>query len=129
MSEAAQRKEKQKWAVEKRKLDNAGRLRGIYFINPADEELKERRKIHEESWKVRCQQQCLAKSEEERKYRETCRTSEARKTKYACIVEADESTRRRLEGTLHQDHEDHLAGKGINSLNHYNFGAQVYSYA
>ena len=24
-----------------------------------------------------------------RKYRETCRTSDARKTKYACIVEAD----------------------------------------
>ena len=25
-----------------------------------------------------------------------------------------------MEGTLHQDHEDHIAGKGINSLNHYN---------
>ena len=33
---------------------------------------------------------------------------------------ADESTRTRLEGTLHKDHEDHIAGKGINSLNHYN---------
>ena len=51
---------------------------------------------------------------------ETCSSSGARKTKYACIVEADESTRKRLEGTLHEDHEDHIAGKGINSLNHYN---------
>ena len=25
-----------------------------------------------------------------------------------------------MEGTLHQDLEDHIAGKGINSLNHYN---------
>ena len=25
-----------------------------------------------------------------------------------------------MEGTLHKDHEDHIAGKGINSLNHYN---------
>ena len=28
--------------------------------------------------------------------------------------------RKRLEGTLHEDHEDHIAGKGINSLHHYN---------
>ena len=40
--------------------------------------------------------------------------------KHACIVEADESTRKRLEGTLLKDHEDHTAGKGVNSLNHYN---------
>ena len=25
-----------------------------------------------------------------------------------------------MEGTLHEDHEDHIAGKGINSWNHYN---------
>ena len=28
---------------------------------------------------------------------------------------------KRLEGTLHKDHKDHIAGKGIHSLNHYNF--------
>ena len=50
------------------------------------------------------------------KYRETCRTTEIRKTKYACIVEADESMRKRLERTLHEDHEVHNAGKRINSL-------------
>ena len=26
----------------------------------------------------------------------------------------------RLEGTLHKDHEDHIVGTGINSLNHFN---------
>ena len=41
MSEAAQRKEKQKWCVEKPKLDNARKLRGFYFIDPADAESKE----------------------------------------------------------------------------------------
>ena len=41
VSEAAQRKEKQKWATEKPKLDNARRLRGISFIDPADAEFKE----------------------------------------------------------------------------------------
>ena len=55
----------------------------------------------------------------ERTYKETGRNPDAPKTKYACIVEADESTRKRLEGTLHKDYEDHIAGKGINSLSHY----------
>ena len=41
MSDASNRKEKQKWAFEKPKLDNARRLRGIYFIDPDDAEFKE----------------------------------------------------------------------------------------
>ena len=45
------------------------------------------------------------------KHGETCSSSGIRKTKYACIVEADESTRKRLGGTLHKDHEDHIAGE------------------
>ena len=54
------------------------------------------------------------------KYRETCRVEKDCKTKYACIVEADESTRKRMAGSPHKNHEDHVAGKGMNSLNHYN---------
>ena len=41
MTKNAKLREKQKWAIEKPKLDNAGRLRGIYFIDPEDKELKE----------------------------------------------------------------------------------------
>ena len=41
------------------------------------------------------------------------------KTKHACIVEVDESTRIQLEGTLHEDHEDHVAAKGIHSISHF----------
>ena len=66
-SEAAQRKEKQTCAIEKPKLDNARRLRGIYFIDPADAEFKETiKKRAEKVRKFRCQQQCLAISGEER---------------------------------------------------------------
>ena len=54
------------------------------------------------------------------KYRETCRETENRETKCACNVEADESTRKRMEELLHEGHEDHKAGNGINSLNYYN---------
>ena len=38
MLDASKRKEKQKCAIEKPKLDKAGKLRGIYFIDPDDDE-------------------------------------------------------------------------------------------
>ena len=43
-----------------------------------------------------------------------------KKTKHVCIVEARESTRQRLESSPPKDHEDHIAGKGYNSTEHYN---------
>ena len=42
------------------------------------------------------------------------------KSKLACILEASESTRMRMEESLPNHHEDHIAGKGDNSLQHYN---------
>ena len=42
-----------------------------------------------------------------------------RKTTYACIVDADESPRPRLEGAGHKPHQDHIAAKGMNSMTHY----------
>ena len=40
MFDAAKSKAKQKWAVEKPKLVNARQLRGIFFIEPDDQEFK-----------------------------------------------------------------------------------------
>ena len=37
-----------------------------------------------------------------------------------CILEASESTRLRMGESLPNHHEDHFAGKGHNSLQHYN---------
>ena len=42
------------------------------------------------------------------------------KLKFACILEASESTRMRMEETLPKYHQDHIAGRGDNSLQHYN---------
>ena len=47
--------------------------------------------------------------------KETCRDIGRHKTKYACIVEADESMRKRMEGAPYRCHEDHIAGKGMDS--------------
>ena len=44
MGKAAQNRERLEWAKEKPKLDNARRLRGIYFIDPDDKQYAEIRK-------------------------------------------------------------------------------------
>ena len=41
------------------------------------------------------------------------------KTKLACILEADESTRMRMGNSIPHYHQDHIAGKGEYSLQHY----------
>ena len=53
-------------------------------------------------------------------HRETCGTVGQHKSKHACIVEADESMRTRMEGSQSKNHEDHISGTGVNSLSHYN---------
>ena len=53
---------------------------------------------------------------------ETCSSIGKHKTKYACVVDADDSMRMRLEGVPQRYHEDQIAAKGINSLQHYNLG-------
>ena len=42
------------------------------------------------------------------------------KSTLACILEASESTRLRMEESLPKYHEDHITGKGDNLLQHYN---------
>ena len=46
--------------------------------------------------------------------------SDKNTTKLACILEANESTRMRMGNSEPHNHEDHIAGKGDNSLQHYN---------
>ena len=115
LSDASKRKAKQKWAIEKPKLDNAKKLRGIYFIDSEDEEFKNIMKNARRKLGIPMPAAM------------PCKTSVC-STKYACIVEADESLRKRKEGSPHKNH-DHIAGKGMNSLSHYKFGAQIYSCA
>ena len=43
------------------------------------------------------------------------------KSKLACILEADESTRMRMGNLIPLYHQDHISGKGENSLQHYNW--------
>ena len=112
-------KEKQKWSNGKLHLENARKLRGIYFIDPEVKEFKETiknaRKKLETS--VAPAMPC--------EIMKNCGSDGSNKiqTKLACILEADESTRMRMGNSIPHHHEDHIAGKGENSLQHYNFGS------
>ena len=57
----AKLREKQKWPIEKPKLDNARRLRGIHFIDLEDKEFKELVLKQEEIWKTQWLQLFLAR--------------------------------------------------------------------
>ena len=84
------------------------------------------------SWWCRIQgdhEKCAQKvgnSDASRNALQTSTCVEEHKTKYACIVEADESMRKRMEGSPHKNHQDHIAGKGMNSLSRFNLVHKIF---
>ena len=125
MRQHAKLKEKQKWSNEKLHLENERKLRGIYFIDSEDKEFKETiknaRKKLETS--VAPAMHC--------KITKNCGSGASNKikTKLACILEASEPSRLRMGESFPNHHEDHIAGKGDNSLPALQFGSQIYSCA
>ena len=120
MARNAELREKHKFAIEKPKLDNAGRLRRIYVIDPEDMEFKETIRNARKKLETPMAPAMLCKTCKKSKNGETRSKTNDFKSKFACILEASESTRMRMEESLPNYHEDHIAGKGDNSPQHYN---------
>ena len=116
----AQLKERQKWSHEKPKLYNARRLRGICFNDPADNEFKETIKNARKKLETPMAPAMPCKTNKTCKHGVTRGKSNEIKSKLACIFEAIESKRLRMGESLPNHHEDHIAGKGDNSLQLYN---------
>ena len=116
----AKLREKHKWALEKPKLDNARRLGGIYFIDPEEKEFKETIKNARRKSETPMAPAMPCKTSKKCKHGETPGKTNEIKSKLACILDASESTRLRMEESLPNHHEEHIAGKGDNSLQHYN---------
>ena len=116
MGKHAELKEKQKWSNEKLHLENARKLRGIYFSDPEDKEFKETIKNARKKLETPVAPAMPCKI-----MKKNCGSggSNKVKTKLACILEADESTRLRMGNSVPNYHEDHIAGKGDNSLQHH----------
>ena len=111
---------KECWAIEKPKLDKARRLRGIYFIDPEDKEFKEAIKNARKKLETPMAPAMPCKTCKKSKHGETRGKTNEIKSKLACLLEASESTRMRMEESLQNYHEDHIAGREDNSLQHYN---------
>ena len=79
----------------------------------------------EENWKHQWLPLCLARSARTIRIVGMVIDPTRSNQKLACILEASESTRMRMEETLPKDHEDHIAGKGDNSLQHYNMEHKI----
>ena len=93
MGKNAKLKEKQKWSEEKIHLDNARKLRGIYFIDPEDKEFKETIKKARKKLET-----SVAPAMPCKIMKKNCGSGESNKikTRLACILEANESTRMRI---------------------------------
>ena len=117
MGKHAKLKEKQTWSNEKLHLENARKLRGIYFIDPEDKEFKETIKNARKKLETSVAPGMPCKT-----MKKKCGSggSNKIKIKLACILEADESTRMRMGNSMPHYHQDHIAGKGQNSLQLYN---------
>ena len=116
MGKHAKLKEKQKWSEERIHLENARNFRGIYFIDPEDKEYKETIKNARKKLETAVAPAMPCKIM--KNYGSG--GSDKNKTKLAYILEASESTRLRMGESLPHHHEDHIAGKGENSLQHNN---------
>ena len=93
MGKHAKLKEKQKCTNEKLHLENARKLRGIYFIDPEDTEFKETIKNARKKLET-----SVALAMPCKIMKRNCGSDGSNKiqTKLACILEADESTKLRI---------------------------------
>ena len=127
MGKNAKLKERQKRSHEKPQLDNARKLRGIYFIVPEDKEFKETIKNARKELET-----SVAPAMPCKIMKKNCGSGASNKvkSKLACIMEARESTRLCMGESLPNHHEDHIAGKRRGQFTATSqFGSQIYSYA
>ena len=89
MGKHAKLKEKQKWSHEKLHLDNARKLRGIYFIEPENKDFKETIKNARKKLETRVAPAVPCKI-----MKKNCGSGASNKikSKHACISEVSESS-------------------------------------
>ena len=128
MSETVQQREQQQWAIERPKCDKAGKLRGIYFIDPNE---GTSRWIHvvrgaadEKSGNIKAR--LFVARDLVRNVKNNSTNVLFEKPK---IDNAHASTRTRTEKTQQKDHEDHTAGEGVQLVASLKSCAQVHSHA
>ena len=137
---AARKKEIQEWAIEKPKLDNARKLRGIYFIDPEDGEYKDtiknaKEKVGGYRWKLLCFTSWLRRSVPRRCRKPTAKPKNPTKSKRPSMPVLWQLTKPQgsvwslLFPEIIRNHEDHISEKGVLFNDSLQFGAHIYSHA
>ena len=114
--------ENHKWAIEK----NQSSIMQEGFIDPENMEFKEINQKTRRNLETPMAPAMPCKTCKNNKHGETRSKTNDFKSGFACILEASESTMMRKEETLPKYHEDHIAGKGDNSLQHYFFCTNLF---
>ena len=117
----SKKEKKQEWAIEKPKLENAISLRELYSIDPRDEEHKHivkngRRKLETP---IATAMPCKRTSAQASVLKMENLKHPKRK-QVSVVLKKHESTRQKIESVTKRSHEDHIAGKGRNSVLHCN---------
>ena len=100
--------QKHNWAIEKPKLDKARKLRGICYTDPDDMEFQDTVKNARKKLEVPLETavHCDISNQQGEIW---CTQHNSRKSRYACISEAHESSRTRIGTTEPGYHEDRIA--------------------
>ena len=106
--------------MKKLHLDNARKLRGMYFIDPEDKKFKETIKNSRKKLETPVAPAMPCKMSKNNQHGSIRGKSNEIKSKLACILEASEAARLCMEESLPNYNEDYTAGKGEHSLHHYN---------
>ena len=128
MRRNANLKEKHKWSDEKPKLDNARRLRRIYFIDPEDKEFKETIENARKKMETPMAPAIPCKTSKTCKQGTTRGKTNEIKSKLACILEAGESTN--CVGRIFTESSwRSYCRKRRRFITAVQFGSQIYSHA
>ena len=119
---AAQKREKQVWANEKPKLDNGRRLKGMYSVDPDDEDYKEISKMQGPTWKDLWKQPCRAKRMVHTSTTKVAAKQEIASQKNPKRFMVEKWNLLNPQGNVWnpKEHEDRTAGKGSTSIIHNN---------
>ena len=120
MGKNAKLKEKQKWSEESSTLKTHENCVGSISLTLRTRNTKKPSRMLARNWKRQWILLCLARQARTIRIVGMVINPMKPNQKVACILEASESARLRMGESLPTHHEDHIAGKGDKSLQHYN---------
>ena len=129
MGKNAGLRERHKWTIEKRKLDNASRLRGICFVDPEDKEFKETVRNARRKLETPVAPAMPCKTCKKSMHGETRSKTNDFQSKFACILEAKWIHKNAYGRTSTKLEWGPYCRKRGQFTTTRQFGTQIYSYA